>query len=288
MRTCVNVVSLSLMIVSTCLSQDTIQVKAGWNNIGAISAGAVGDLLVSSPPGIVQTAFFGYEPGSGYQTADTLEKGSGYWIKVSEDGIVIFNPEPVLDSCSTPEVAFEGGPYPTVKIGNQCWLAKNLNVGTMITGSQQDNAVTEKYCYNDDTANCAAYGGLYERDEAALYAGVPGTQGICPPGWHVPTSLEYGALLSAVGGDANALKAVGQGSGPGAGTDTSGFSGLLSGIRDPGGSFFFIGQNGYFSTSTWAGASHYFIAILAGSSNAFVTDEAGEKSYAGSVRCVQD
>jgi len=76
--------------------------------------------------------------------------------------------------------------YPTVKIGGQCWLAKNMNIGTMIGSkladdvtlqNQADDNSIEKYCYGyidqDDaaeiatgTTNCGIYGGLYQWHEA--------------------------------------------------------------------------------------------------------------------------
>jgi uncharacterized protein (TIGR02145 family) len=280
-----------LLLVPPGYAQDTVHVKAGWNNIGAVATGAIGDVLASVPPGIIVTGFFGYDPGSGYQTSDTLEKGSGYWIKANADGIVIFNPAAVLDSCSTPEVAFEGGPYPTVKIGNQCWLAKNLNVGTMVPGAgvHQDNSILEKYCYNDDTANCSTYGGYYEWDEAMQYGTSPGSQGICPSGWHIPTQAEYEELSSAVAGDGNALKAAGQGSGGGAGTNTSGFSALLAGARSfSDGSFINFGAYAAFWSSTAAGTTHGWVPLIVATSSSFLTNEIGEQEYGFNVRCLQD
>jgi hypothetical protein len=45
--------------------------------------------------------------------------------------------------------------YTTIKIGSQCWLAKNLNYGTVIASSQdqRDDCVPEKYCYQDNPIN---------------------------------------------------------------------------------------------------------------------------------------
>ncbi len=136
----------------------------------------------------------------------------------------------------TPTVDYSGKIYPTVRIGNQCWLKENLDVGVMIDSlaDPSDNGVVEKYCYNDDTANCAAFGGLYQWSEAMAYATDSGAQGICPPGWHLPTWSDLLTLSSNVSGDGNSLKAVGEGSGNGVGTDASGFSFMLSGLRTPG------------------------------------------------------
>jgi uncharacterized protein (TIGR02145 family) len=96
----------------------------------------------------------------------------------------------------TPTITYEGQVYHTVQIGTQCWLKENLNVGTMIIGSQLqiDNQITEKYCYDNDPVNCQVYGGLYQWDEMMQYVFVPGVKGICPDGWHLPTEDEYCTL----------------------------------------------------------------------------------------------
>jgi len=70
-----------------------------------------------------------------------------------------------------PTVTYQGQVYNTVLIGSQCWLKENLNVGTMINGSQNqtNNSTIEKYCYDNDPANCDEYGGLYQWDEMMQY-----------------------------------------------------------------------------------------------------------------------
>jgi uncharacterized protein (TIGR02145 family) len=89
--------------------------------------------------------------------------------------------------------------YPTVQIGTQCWMRKNLNYGTAIQSAteQTDNCMNEKYCYNDDPSQCNVYGGLYQWDELMAYNNTPGSQGLCPPGWHVPTQAEWMTLFNA-------------------------------------------------------------------------------------------
>src|ERR1035441_9850769 len=75
-------------------------------------------------------------------------------------------------------VDYAGKTYNTVAIGDQCWLKENLDIGTMINsinggtngdGNQTNNGTIEKYCYNDDPANCTKYGGLYQWNEAMQY-----------------------------------------------------------------------------------------------------------------------
>lgn len=99
----------------------------------------------------------------------------------------------------TETVSYGGQTYNTVLIGDQCWLKENLNVGTMIPGENdmEDNGEIEKYCYDDDPENCETYGGLYAWDEMMQYVIEEGTQGICPPGWHVPTDAEWMILEGA-------------------------------------------------------------------------------------------
>jgi len=78
-------------------------------------------------------------------------------------------------------------------------MAENMNIGNMINSSnnQTDNGVIEKYCYDNDPANCETYGGLYQWDEMMEYY-TTGVQGICPSGWHLPTDDEWKILEGTV------------------------------------------------------------------------------------------
>ena len=57
--------------------------------------------------------------------------------------------------------------YNTVQINGQCWFASNLVYGSTIPVShmQRDQCIPEKYCFNNNPANCANNGGLYQWDE---------------------------------------------------------------------------------------------------------------------------
>ena len=95
-----------------------------------------------------------------------------------------------------PTVSYGGQTYNTVEIGTQCWFKENVNIGTRINGSsdQTNNGIIEKYCYDDLESNCDIYGGLYQWDEVMAYSSTEGAQGICPPGWHIPTDCEWCTL----------------------------------------------------------------------------------------------
>jgi uncharacterized protein (TIGR02145 family) len=159
----------------------------------------------------------------------------------------------------------------------------------MIHGSenQTDNNVIEKYCYNNSAANCDTFGGLYQWNEAMEHGTTPGSQGICPPGWHIPTQEEFQILSIALGGDGNALKAVGQGGGGGAGTDTSGFSALLAGYRFGNGYFYVLGDDAFVWSSTEHFASDARYLYLGYYSNGIYLYYSN-KFYGFSVRCVKD
>lgn len=62
----------------------------------------------------------------------------------------------------------------TVHIGDQVWMVNNVNV--KVPGS---------YCYDDKEENCERFGRLY------TWAAVKESKGVCPNGWHVPTSLDF-------------------------------------------------------------------------------------------------
>jgi len=169
----------------------------------------------------------------------------------------------------------DGKKYGTVLIGMQCWISQNMNVGSMISSTsggqlQTNNDLIEKYCYNNDPAQCNIYGGMYEWPEAMQYIYTEGTQGICPDGWHMPTDEEFKILEGTVdsqygvgdsewdgsgyrGSDVgNNLKTV-SGWGSSGGTNLSGFSALPAGRRDQaagtyvlllGTTYFWITQDG--------------------------------------------
>ena len=204
-----------------------------------------------------------------------------------------------------PTVTYAGQTYNTVQIGTQCWLRENLNVGTMIesTKEQTNNGLVEKYCYKNNQNNCAIYGGLYEWAEAVQYQNgadnsalasptlTGNVQGICPTGWHIPSTVEFKTLKKAINNNGNTLKAVGQGIinafGDGRGTNSSGFSALLAGWRYVDGRFFSLAAGMDFWSSTEGGVfGSYELGQYSASS---VIDQDYESKNTGfSVRCCKD
>jgi uncharacterized protein (TIGR02145 family) len=172
--------------------------------------------------------------------------------------------------------------YPTVQLGSQCWLAANLNFGTIIasTQDQRDNCVSEKYCYNDNPVNCTNQGGLYQWDELMLYDNTPADQGFCPPAWHIPTENDWNTLFANYinnGFAGSPLKYSGY----------SGFNALLSGARHIDKSWEFQG----FATLFWSSTSYIGYKAWAHGMNdpdPSVSVYPASRANAFSVRCVHD
>ena len=199
-------------------------------------------------------------------------------------------------------VVYEGKTYNTVAIGDQCWLKENLDVGTRINGMvyQTNNGTIEKYCYNDSPDSCIKYGGLYQWAEAVQYKnGATNTtspspaftgniQGICPTGWHIPTNAELQTLGTTVSNNGTTLKAIGQGTGTGAGTNTSGFSALMAGSRDYDGGFSALGVFTYFWSSTEYHTTTYAGYMLLYYNGSPIVFDYGYKGSGFNVRCLND
>ncbi len=200
----------------------------------------------------------------------------------------------------------DGQVYSTIMIGAQCWMTENLNIGMRVNGSnnQFDNDTIEKYCYANDTNNCNAYGGLYEWDEMMGYVSIPGSQGICPDGWHIPTDPEWCTLENEVntgnvscnstgwrGTDAgDHLKETGtmHWDPPNAGaTNSSGFTARGGGFSTLSSSFYDLKIHGNFWTSSSSGGMSAWCRRLSNVSSE-IHREDFSKILGYSVRCIKD
>jgi len=165
----------------------------------------------------------------------------------------------------------DGKKYRTVKIGNQTWMAENLNY----------NASGSKY-YRNNSANGDKYGRLYTWSAA---------KEACPVGWHLPNDAEWTMLTDYVGGLKTAGKKLKSTSGwkdrNGNGMDEYGFSALPGGHGNSDGSFVNAGYYGYWWSATDIDAAYagnrYMYYIYE-----YVNWISSDKSYLFSVRCVAD
>ncbi len=127
----------------------------------------------------------------------------------------------------------DGQTYKTVRIGEQIWMAENLNYGKVVDNCQQtDNGIIEKTLYENDTSLPKIYGGLYTWNQAMNWQRGEGSQGICPDGWYIPSLTDWQKLVNYLGADsAGQMMKVGKDAAvPWDGNNRSGFSAIPSGV----------------------------------------------------------
>ncbi|MDR2581097.1 MAG: fibrobacter succinogenes major paralogous domain-containing protein [Fibromonadaceae bacterium] len=174
-----------------------------------------------------------------------------------------------LLSCSSGSLhdSRDGKTYKTVKIGSQTWMAENLNFDA--SGSR---------CYDNDPGNCQRYGRLYNWNTALT---------VCPSGWRLPTDAEWTVLTDHAGSNAGTKLKASSGWSSDNGTNDFGFSALPGGIGSSSGSFYFVGDSGFWWSATEVNASYAWSRSMSydfsgAGRNGFI------KSDLLSVRCLQD
>jgi len=197
---------------------------------------------------------------------------------------------PITESVS-PQNMFtdnrDGQTYKTATIGEQIWMAQNLNYQTA-SGS---------WCYENNSSNCYTYGRLYDFHTART---------VCPAGWHLPSAAEWDNLASAVGGTrkkykdnetgndffgwagvGTKLKARSGWNNNGNGMDDYGFSALPGGFRFSDGGFYGADSYGVWWTASEDGVGNAYYRGMEYDYD-YVDEHSYDKSGGLSVRCVQD
>jgi uncharacterized protein (TIGR02145 family) len=201
----------------------------------------------------------------------------------------------------------EGNVYPTIKIGDQWWMAENLGVkkyrdGTSIVDGQDSlNWVQGPGAYCLFENNTASPGLLYN------WAAVTNTSNLAPAGWHIPSDEEWKTLertlgMSSADADNVGWRGVDEGgklkiASPNGwtlyddvwSTNESGFTALAGSCRLFNATF---GSPGLQSTGFWWSATErladtgWYRYLDYKSSNIFRSH--ANKNYGFSVRCVKD
>ncbi|MDR2584106.1 MAG: hypothetical protein LBC75_11545 [Fibromonadaceae bacterium] len=186
--------------------------------------------------------------------------------------------------------------YRYVNIGEQTWMAENLNYAAL------------GKCYDNKESNCATYGRLYDwatamdlpeecnSDQYSCASQIKAKhQGICPGGWRIPNNDDWNNLVNYVEINKHCVSCVDRylkstsgwvnekGEPMGNGNDDFGFSALPGGYGFSNGSFRGVGYDGYW-LSTSGGNSKMILSYKDG----YVTWTAYNKTSFGSVRCVKD
>lgn len=264
----------------------TIDVNEGINN----------DLSLENPFILTMT---GLDPSSTYyyRAFATNTEGTGYGIEYSFT--TYFD---IVNDLS-------GNTYYTVMIGAREWMAENLGTLVYSTGEpiSEKTDITEwgndtqgaySWYNNDQVTYSGAYGALYN------WHAVNNPDGLCPAGWHVPTDEEWKDMELTLGMDPAEADLTGyrgddeggmlKESGlehwysPNSGaTNSTGFTARPGGTRDNNGSFFDIGFNAWFWTSTDFENIPYSRNIDTYDSGISRINYVG-KNYGLSIRCIRN
>jgi uncharacterized protein (TIGR02145 family) len=188
-----------------------------------------------------------------------------------------------------------------VKIGDQIWMAENLNVDKFKNGDAIPEAKTKEewkaankseqpaWCYHSNiSSNGTKYGKLYN-----WYA-VNDPRGLAPEGWHIPSKSEFSKLsnylydfvgkkLKSKSGwrTEDLLQNSGDGS------NAVGFNGLPAGDRDFSGAWGAIGNSANWWTTSENVLEMAWCAWVSYLGGEFVI-KPKSKSSGNSVRCVKD
>ena len=217
-------------------------------------------------------------------------------------------------------IDYDGNTYKTVQLGNQCWMAENLRTKHYADGTSISvgigSSYSEAYWYYPDgkSSNAEDLGLLYNWpavmwNDLSTEANPSGVQGICPDGWHLPSSPEWEQLRKYVrgqdqfvcgGNNNNIAKALAAATGWESNSDpcavgnnqsannTTGFDARPAGIYDHNNEYNYINKSSGFWCAT--GGSNLGLATCYHIDNSFWEFNMMDEYFSTglSVRCVQN
>jgi uncharacterized protein (TIGR02145 family) len=188
-----------------------------------------------------------------------------------------------------------GAEFETIQIGDQIWMAENLNVdhyrnGDLILevkGASEWRSLTNgAWCYyNSASEGDASYGKLYN------WYTVVDDRGLCPPGWHVPSDKDW-KILEKFLGDHNQpgghLKSSLGWKYPNTeGRNIAGFSAMPGGYRFGNGIYYDLGSYGYWWTNSSFGSNNAWTRKLEYNTSDIIRSYQ-MKEMGFNVRCIKD
>lgn len=186
---------------------------------------------------------------------------------------------------------------PTIVIGSQQWMSKNLEVAFYRNGdlipqitdpTVWASLTTGAWCYyNNDSTMGTKYGKFYN-----WYA-VNDPRGLAPQGWHIPSDLEWTTLGTTLGGSSIAggkMKEAGtlNWTSPNtSGNNNSGWAGLPGGYRSNDGTFGDVTVTGsWWSATENVTTTAWYRGLTYSGGGIYIYD--ANKRVGFSVRCVRD
>lgn len=187
--------------------------------------------------------------------------------------------------------------FKTIKIGNQVWMAENLNISIFRNGESIPEAKNDTewiaagkseqaiWRYLEDSAeNGKRYGKLYN------WFTVNDSRGLCPQGFHVPSIHEWRVLFEAIGDPSTAAGKLKSKTGwnKNNGTDDYGFNALPGGNAGSGGGFNGIGGVANFWSATSKDYKYVFDVALYSFKQSYKESSGYPRTAGEYVRCVKD
>jgi len=228
-----------------------------------------------------------------------------YVYEFGADTTFSYTCAPYFGDCGDP-LSYQGYDYATVLIGEQCWFAENLrnenyNNGYSILTGLSDNIWTSTTSggvavYGED-ASCSHYSpdidacdpnqSLNEYGRLYNWYAVVDARGLCPSGWHVPTSGEWTVLTNFLGEEtAGVQMKMNYGWEVGNGTNSSGFSGLPGGNKSTQGGYQGAGRTGLWWSSSPYGPQAWYRYLQ--HTFEYVSSAYANRHNGFSVRCIKD
>ena len=149
----------------------------------------------------------GHGAGGFISTISGLTPSTIYYVRayaINSEGVSYGEPRVFTTSTDvvdgrpcplTPTVMdVDSNSYPTIQIGNQCWMKQNLRTTHYANGVNINNISIP----NGDSNLVAQYGYMYFVDNynyTPTSTGISENQGVCPTGWHLPNLQEWNVLL---------------------------------------------------------------------------------------------
>lgn len=279
----------------------------------------------TQPDPSIEGSHLSFSGGTGdYRTTmKNLELSTLYYVRafaINNTGLAYGN-EVSFRTNDTPVTDIDGNVYPTVAIGEQIWMIKNLGVTRYADGTLVPHLPSDEYWdslhvdekgwsyYMNNPSNRDTYGALYTWSAAVnglddIDPELEPIQGVCPDGWHLPSDGDWKELemylgMPALTADSSGwrgniggkLKSTGRDYWliPNAGaTNETRFSALPAGDRFPKGEFFNLHYTTLYWTSSnydretaWARGLGYYVTTM-------YRGHEDSKEFGFSVRCVKD
>lgn len=146
-------------------------------------------------------------------------------------------------------VHHQGKGYGVVELDGHCWMAEDLASHQFLNGDSIPMG------FKDQDWHAATSSAAEQVGHAVLYNwyAVTDSRGLCPQGWHVPSTTDWQSLIDACGGEGHAgasLKSKAGWDERGNGTNKSGFAAKPSGSKEFSGYVSGQGCYGYWWSST--------------------------------------